>query len=130
MSLVPLLFRDWWDDLDRDRPSRLLDQHFGIGLKRDDLFNNLTNLPSPLIRPGRYFRPWAKSLAHSNSGMSNIKDDDHHFQASFPNTTSISMYLKNNQAPGNFDNHYHERIIDQCVCVYILLPFCTKDYFI
>lgn len=80
MSLVPLLFRDWWDDLDRDRPSRLLDQHFGIGLKRDDLFNNLTNLPSPLIRPGRYFRPWAKSLAHSNSGMSNIKDDDHHFQ--------------------------------------------------
>lgn len=100
MSLVPLLFRDWWDDLDRDRPSRLLDQHFGIGLKRDDLFNNLTNFPSPLIRPGRYFRPWAKSLAHSNSGISNIKDDDHQFQASFPTTTAICMYFKHNLNSG------------------------------
>jgi crystallin alpha B len=80
MSLVPLLFRDWWDDFDRDRPSRLLDQHFGVGLKRDDLFNSLSSLSTPLIRPGRYFRPWAESLARSNSGSSNIQVDEKQFQ--------------------------------------------------
>ncbi|CAH1393644.1 unnamed protein product [Nezara viridula] len=64
MSLVPLIFRDWWDDWDRERPSRLLDQHFGNVLNRDDLIN-----ASSLIRPTGYFRPWRHQL---NRGTSNI----------------------------------------------------------
>lgn len=95
MSLVPLLFRDWWDDFDRDRPSRLVDQHFGLGLKRDDLFNSLSSLSTPLIRPGRYFRPWAESLARSNSGSSNIQVDDKQFQVSLP-LVSLFMQLHYN----------------------------------
>lgn len=79
MSLVPLLFRDWWDDFDRERPSKLLDQHFGLGLKKDDLFNNYSTLSTPLIRPGRYFRPWGE-LMRSHSGSSNIKANDKQFQ--------------------------------------------------
>lgn len=83
MSLVPLLFRDWWDDFDRERPSRLLDQHFGLGLKKDDLFTNWPTLTSPVIRPGRYYRPWGESLLRSHSGSSNIKAGDNEVQVRF-----------------------------------------------
>lgn len=78
MSMVPLLFRDWWDDFDRERPSRLLDQHFGLGLKKDDLFNAWPATTVP--RSGRYFRPWGEPLLRSSSGSSNIKADDKSFQ--------------------------------------------------
>ncbi|KAG8336242.1 protein lethal(2)essential for life-like [Homalodisca vitripennis] len=70
MSLVPLMFRDWWDEFDRDRPSRLLDQHFGLGLRRDDLWNSFA--PSVLRPAGGYFRPWRAPLARSNSGTSSL----------------------------------------------------------
>lgn len=79
MSMVPLFFRDWWDDFDRERPRRLLDQHFGLGLKRDDLLKNFNELSS--LRSGRYLRPWgAEPLARSSSGSSNLKVDDKQYQ--------------------------------------------------
>jgi crystallin alpha B len=73
--MVPLFFRDWWaDDFDRERPARLLDQHFGMGLKRDDLLKNFSDLST--LRSGRYLRPWgALPLARSSSGSSNLKFD-------------------------------------------------------
>nr|AIU47039.1 heat shock protein [Phenacoccus solenopsis] len=82
MSLVPLLFRDWWDDLDhfdRERPSRLLDQHFGLGLRKDDLLGNFS-LSSPLLRPGKYFRPWKEVIPRQSSGSSLIKSDEKAFE--------------------------------------------------
>ena len=73
MSLVPLMFRDWWDDA--ERPSRLLDQHFGLGLSRDDL------VPPPrassLLR-SHYLRPWR--LNRQNSGASALAYDQNQFQ--------------------------------------------------
>lgn len=83
MSMVPMLFRDWWDDMDMSfsRPSRLLDQHFGIGLNRDDLLNSLSSSfqsNSLLRRPG-YFRPWSRSLQRQDSG-STINTDKDKFQ--------------------------------------------------
>lgn len=83
MSLVPLLFRDWWDDFDgfdRERPSKLLDQHFGLGLKKDDLLTNWSSLSSPMIRPGRYFRPWKELIPRQNSGSSLIKTEGKGFE--------------------------------------------------
>ena len=69
MSLVPLLFRDWWDDFEWDRParSRLLDQHFGLGLH-----------PGSLLRTG-YVRPW-RNLARQDSGSSSLKTDKDKFE--------------------------------------------------
>lgn len=71
MSIVPMMFRDWWDDW--ERPSRLLDQHFGMGLRRDDLLSSLSTLPptaayptSSLLR-NSYFRPWRTNLARQES---------------------------------------------------------------
>ncbi|KAH8257660.1 hypothetical protein KR038_005203, partial [Drosophila bunnanda] len=64
MSVVPMMFRDWWDDF--DRPSRLLDQHFGMGLRRDDLLSSLSTLPSSSIFRN-YFRPWRTTLTRQES---------------------------------------------------------------
>ncbi len=73
MSLVPLLFRDWWDD--QERPSRLLDQHFGLGLNRDDL------VPPPrassLLR-SHYLRPWR--LQRQSSGSSSLAFENNQVQ--------------------------------------------------
>ncbi|XP_058790187.1 protein lethal(2)essential for life-like [Phymastichus coffea] len=72
MALIPTLFRDWWDDF--ERPSRLLDQHFGMGMTRDDLFNTAI---SPSFRS--YYRPWRNMLEQSG-GLSKITNDKDKFQ--------------------------------------------------
>lgn len=79
-----MMFRDWWDDLETSRPSRLLDQHFGTGLRMDDLLNSMS------LRNSRYYRPWrtvtgttassaAGPLARQDSG-STIANDKEKFQ--------------------------------------------------
>lgn len=89
MSMVPLLFRDWWDDFDRERPSRLLDQHFGLGLRRDDLINNY---PTSLLRPAGYFRPW-RQLPRQNSGSSNVVADTDKVQVITPAQQVIIQFI-------------------------------------
>ncbi|XP_022174800.1 protein lethal(2)essential for life-like [Myzus persicae] len=81
MSLVPLFFRDWWEDFERERlPRRLLDQHFGLGLHRDDLSNLTSTLASPSLRSATYYRPWQGVLNRQNSGTSNLKFDEKQVQ--------------------------------------------------
>ncbi|KFB40372.1 AGAP007159-PA-like protein [Anopheles sinensis] len=70
MSIVPIFFRNWWDD-EWDRPlwsSRLLDQHFGGGVSADDLLNAMASVADSHSRrlqqqqsAGRYNRPWHSS---------------------------------------------------------------------
>ncbi|XP_050514180.1 protein lethal(2)essential for life-like isoform X2 [Diabrotica virgifera virgifera] len=81
MSMVPLLFRDWWDEEDLMRPSRLLDQQFGLGLRRDDLLNSIRDIPRRSALSSRYIRPWATSTAlqRQDSG-STITQDQNKFQ--------------------------------------------------
>lgn len=81
MSLVPLFFRDWWDEFDTGFPmrtSRLLDQHFGTGLKRDDLLSSIQSTSSPMLRQG-YYRPWRNAIQRQESG-STINVDNDKFQ--------------------------------------------------
>ncbi|XP_026478480.1 protein lethal(2)essential for life-like [Ctenocephalides felis] len=75
MSLVPLFFRDWWDDF--DHPMRLMDQHFGMGLNRNDLLTSLHATPS-LFRGG-YYRPWRNEISAQDSA-STITADENKFQ--------------------------------------------------
>jgi len=50
MSMVPMMFRDWWDDFELPR-SRLWDHsNFGLGLNRDDLFRAHSNIMRPYSR--------------------------------------------------------------------------------
>ncbi|CAG5100938.1 5'-cyclic phosphodiesterase 8 (Drosophila melanogaster) [Cotesia congregata] len=80
MSVVPLMYRDWWDDFDRP-VSRLIDQHFGSALSRDDLFSTWNiNRPRSVFPTSMYYRPW-RNLARSNSsGASTIQCDKDKFE--------------------------------------------------
>lgn len=76
--MVPMLFRDWWDESDMSfsRPSRLLDQHFGLGLRRDDLLNSLSVPSTSLMRGSGYYRPWGRLLQRQDSGSTISADKD------------------------------------------------------
>lgn len=90
MSLVPLLFSDWWEDL--DRPHRIFDQNFGLGLSPDQLLSPslleqyvMPAVPSrdrryrhPLMQ---YYRPWGDLLRKTEGGgTSTVKADKNQFQ--------------------------------------------------
>ena len=81
MSLVPLLFSDWWEDL--DRPHRLLDQNFGLGLCPDQLQTPSrleVYLQSMQPRKRTYYRPWADMLRSNEGGTSTVQADKDKFQ--------------------------------------------------
>ena len=80
MSLVPLLFSDWWEDL--DRPHHLLDQDFGGGLYPHQLVTprRLEMYLQPRERRlNNYYRPWAELLRSSDKG-SVVQSDKDKFQ--------------------------------------------------
>jgi len=88
MSLFPLLFSNWWEEL--DRPHHVRDQHFGVGLHPD----HLAVLPSDNFGPRptksllrrqephqHYYRPWADLLRREKEGgSSTVKSDKNTFQ--------------------------------------------------
>lgn len=83
MSVVPLSFRDWWNDWDTtfqsSRPSRLLDQEFGTGLRRDDLLSSFWN-PTPSVLRSGYVRPWRTNDLQRQSSGSTLNVDENKFQ--------------------------------------------------
>lgn len=92
MSVVPLMFRDWWEDFDRERPSRLLDQHFGLGLRRDDLLSSLNSFPSSnTMFRNSYFRPWRAQNLTRQESASTINFEKEKFQVNL----QINLIKKN-----------------------------------
>ncbi|XP_055629901.1 protein lethal(2)essential for life-like [Toxorhynchites rutilus septentrionalis] len=88
MPLVPILFRDWWDDC-WDAPvrsSRILDQHFGSGISTDDLLTALATAAatqSAIQNRSRfgYNRPWRNaSVATRSDAGSKVYVADDKFQ--------------------------------------------------
>nr|AAV91361.1 heat shock protein 2 [Lonomia obliqua]AAV91389.1 ribosomal protein 18 [Lonomia obliqua] len=73
MSLLPYLF----DDFGYNRPRRLIDQHFGLGLSPEDL---LTITASPMLSREQYYRPWRHLAAAARDVGSSIKSDKDKFQ--------------------------------------------------
>ncbi|KOC70255.1 Protein lethal(2)essential for life [Habropoda laboriosa] len=93
MSLIPMLFSDWWEDL--DRPHRIWDQHFGTSIDSDDL----TDLDSPLStdvllyrphrRARRRYHPFFKSLNRKRGcGVSTVLPNKNKFQV----TLDVSQF--------------------------------------
>lgn len=81
-------FRDWWNDYDvdvdsffsRPRTSRLIDQHFGTALRRNDLLTSLANTQiSSTPRTSPYYRPWGSALSRQDSG-STVNVDKNKYQ--------------------------------------------------
>ncbi|EAT34414.1 AAEL013338-PA [Aedes aegypti] len=109
MSIVPIMFRDWWDD-HWDTPlrqSRILDQHFGSGISSDDLLTAITSaaaaqsaVHNQLRRP-IYNRPWRhSSLAPRQDIGSTIHADKDKFQINLDvqqfSPTEISVKASDN----------------------------------
>jgi len=67
MSLLPLFTNENWDYM---RPSRVLDQHFGLGLDHTNLFAPLNVHPFNSINRSQpsYYRPWWFSAASGDVG--------------------------------------------------------------
>ncbi|CAL7948314.1 unnamed protein product [Xylocopa violacea] len=81
MSFIPLLYSNWWEDL--DRPHRILDQNFGLGLHPEQLFlpGRLEGFLQPRRnRPSSYIRPWAELFRSNGGGTSTIQADKDKFQ--------------------------------------------------
>ena len=94
MSLIPLLYSNWWEDL--SHPHSLIDQHFGHGIHPDHLpvhpplqhhgrasYFGGTGGPSTLQRHpaiGTYVRPWAELFRQGHGGTSTVKADKDQFQ--------------------------------------------------
>ncbi|KAJ8679693.1 hypothetical protein QAD02_015480 [Eretmocerus hayati] len=89
MSLVPLLFSDWWEDL--DHPHSVLDQHFGLPINREELINRLAPSTSEILlyKPSRAqrrtsrYHPFLQSLLKKSSkGASTVSPDKDNFTVS------------------------------------------------
>ncbi|XP_012260779.2 protein lethal(2)essential for life-like [Athalia rosae] len=91
MSLIPMLFSDWWEDL--ERPHSILDQHFGLPIRPEQLTTShynvlpaiyaLANAParsSSHLHPSAYYRPWGELLRQGNGGSSVVKADKDQFK--------------------------------------------------
>ncbi|KZC10007.1 PREDICTED: protein lethal(2)essential for life-like [Dufourea novaeangliae] len=89
MSLIPMLFSNWWEDL--DHPHRLFDQNFGRGLHPEQLLSpsrieQYEHLWPPIMDrrvtardPSLlYYRPWRK-LLHKEGGTSTVQADKNKF---------------------------------------------------
>lgn len=84
-SILPLLFSDWWEDL--EGPHHVPDQNFGLGLHPE----HLAVIPSDYYqarpvprhrRPtkGYYYRPWGELMRKDDGGLSTVKSDKENFQ--------------------------------------------------
>ncbi|KAG8039170.1 hypothetical protein G9C98_003477 [Cotesia typhae] len=85
MSLLPLLYSNWWEDL--EAPHSLLDQDFGLGLHPAVTAPKSVGLY--LTRPKTqsrcsvdYIRPWSELLRRGHGGASTVKADKDSFHVS------------------------------------------------
>lgn len=105
MSLVPLRFRNWWDDWDAEfhsslfgqppfHASRVIDPHFGLGLNRDDLLSSFW-APTPSLFRNGYLRPWTvpEMKPRLDTG-STVKLDANNFEVRTMQIVVIWFYIE------------------------------------
>ena len=107
MSLIPLLFSDWWEDL--DEPHHLLDQDFGGGLHAHQLVASPRRLqlrPRERRHPAtlNYYRPWAELLRGNERGSSVLQSDKDKFQC----TLDVQQFKP---------EEIEVKVVDKCVVV-------------
>ncbi|XP_076620269.1 protein lethal(2)essential for life [Colletes latitarsis] len=85
MSLLPILYSDWWERL--DRPHHLWDQDFGSTINLSDLLYDSEPYTSELLlyRPhkltrNRRYHPFSKNTLKNKRGVSTVKPDKDKFE--------------------------------------------------
>lgn len=138
MSLLPMLFSNWWEGL--DRPHRLFDQHFGLGLSSDDLPSSWTlyDTEGLVIRPRRQLHrhfPYERSLSRKSSGASTVQADKNKFQVTLdvqqfsPEEVTVKVVGKNVVVEGKHEEKQDEHgwISRQFVRKYLVPEQCDID---
>ncbi|CAL7948315.1 unnamed protein product [Xylocopa violacea] len=139
MSLLPMLFSSWWEDL--DRPHRLFDQHFGLSLSPDDLPASLSPLDTDVLvlRPRRCglrrYQPYERALERKSSGTSTVQADKNKFQVTLdvqqfaPEEISVKVIGKNVLVEGKHEEKQDEHgwISRQFVRKYLVPEQCDID---
>lgn len=138
MSLLPMLFSNWWEDL--DRPHRLFDQHFGLGLNPEDLPSSWTPYDTDVlvIRPRRHVyrhHPYDRSLSRKSSGSSTVQADKNKFQVTLdvqqfsPEEVTVKVIGKNVIVEGKHDEKQDEHgwISRQFVRKYLVPEQCDIE---
>ncbi|KAF7385910.1 hypothetical protein HZH66_011752 [Vespula vulgaris] len=107
MSSLPILFSNWWENL--DRPHRIFDQHFDLSFNPKNLLSSWTpydrNTDLLIYRPRRHFQhrhhPYNRSMTRKTSGTSNVVTDKNKFQVtldvqkSVPDEVTVKVVKKN-----------------------------------
>ncbi|KAK0168825.1 hypothetical protein PV327_002592 [Microctonus hyperodae] len=137
MSLVPMLFSNWWEEL--DRPHRLFDQDFGTGLYPDQLLTprTLQRFMTPFERriPSNYYRPWGDVFRQEDVGTSTINCDKDKFQVVLdvqqfkPEEINVKVVDKNVIVEGKHEEKKDEHgyISRQFVRKYMIPEQCDLD---
>ncbi|XP_011500516.1 PREDICTED: protein lethal(2)essential for life-like [Ceratosolen solmsi marchali] len=141
MTLVPLLFSDWWQDL--ERPHYLLDQNFGLGLSPEQLIpsNAYDQYYSPSLygrrrNPLTYYRPWGELMRQmEGGGTSTIKNDKDKFEVILdvqqfkPNEITVKVVDKFVVVEGEHKEQkdQHGTVSRQFVRKYMIPEQCNID---
>ena len=138
MSLLPVLFSDWWEDL--DRPHRVFDQNFGINLNPEDLLDTIAPSSDQILvyRPNRgisrrRYRPYIN--ARKDRGASTVKADKDKFMVTLdvqqfsPDEINVKVVDKNVivEAKHEEKEDEHGWISRQFVRKYLIPSQCDVD---
>ncbi|XP_015609636.1 protein lethal(2)essential for life [Cephus cinctus] len=137
MSLLPLVFSDWWEDL--DRPHSVFDQDFGLHVTPSDLLPLSSDVWA--VRPYRKrlyrYRPYDRSLAKrsATSGVSTVQPNKDKFELTLdvqqfaPEEVIVKVVDKNVIVEGKHEEKQDEHgwISRQFVRRYLIPEQCDID---
>ncbi|XP_017884167.1 protein lethal(2)essential for life-like [Ceratina calcarata] len=78
ITLVPRLFSHWWETLEQSH--RLLDQHFGRGLRPEQLVSAVLERSPNRLSPYSFYQPWMDWERDNEIGQSIVKSDKDKFR--------------------------------------------------
>nr|XP_003701702.1 PREDICTED: protein lethal(2)essential for life-like [Megachile rotundata]XP_012136839.1 PREDICTED: protein lethal(2)essential for life-like [Megachile rotundata] len=139
MSLLPMLFSSWWEDL--ERPHRLFDQHFGLTLSPDELPSALAPFESDVLvlrprrRGVRRYQPYDRAVERKTSGASTVQADKDKFQVTLdvqqfaPEEVTVKVVGNNVVIEGKHEEKQDEHgwISRQFVRKYLVPEQCDID---
>ncbi|XP_043259441.1 protein lethal(2)essential for life-like [Colletes gigas] len=140
MSLLPMLFSSWWEDL--QRPHHIFDQNFGLSLSPEDLpssalspYENDILILKPRRRGFQRYHPYDRSLNRRSNGTSTLEADKDKFQVTLdvqqfaPEEVTVKVSGKNVIVEGKHEEKQDEHgwISRQFVRKYHIPEQCDID---